>query len=150
MNTTLVIACGNQLRGDDGIGPAAADIVTSWRTPGVRVLTVHQLVPELIDEMKHVERVLFIDAAVNAGDSAFESCRIEPRKSRRLLGHHDTPANLLALLRDLEGRMPEAWLVSISTSSFAHGEEITEAAQVYLHAAIVWIRAFLAEPVCTK
>ena len=142
---TLVIACGNPLRGDDALGPMAADIVDSWQTPGVQVLTVHQLVPELIEDMKQVERVLFIDATTNADAGPFQSSIVEPNKSRRLFGHHESPANLLALMCDLEGRAPKAWLVSIAALSFEHGEEITEGARNNLVAALAWIRAFLAE-----
>jgi hydrogenase maturation protease len=152
MNTihTLVIASGNPLRGDDAIGPAAAEIVKSWQTPGVKVLSVHQLVPELIDEMNEVERVLFIDAASYTGDQAFTACVVEPKQSRRFFGHHDTPANLLALSRDLDARAPEAWLVTISADSFDHGDVITPLAEGNLREAVEWIRAFLAEPSCTK
>lgn len=146
---TLVIACGNPLRGDDGVGPAAADVVKSWKMPGVKVLAVHQLVPELIDEMRMVERVLLIDAGINV-EGPFQAAIIEPKKSHRFFGHHDNPANLLALLHELEGRTPMAWLVSISARSFDHGEAITTNAQDHLHAALAWIRDFLVEPSCTK
>ena len=142
---TLVIACGNPLRGDDALGPSAADIVDSWQTPGVKVLTVHQLVPELIEDMKEVERVLFVDATTNADAGPFQSCIVQPNKSRRLLGHHETPANLLALMCELEGRAPQAWLVSISALSFEYGEEISWESRNNLQAALAWIRAFLAE-----
>jgi hydrogenase maturation protease len=152
MNTThtLVVACGNPLRGDDAVGPAAGDIVQSWQTPGVKVLSVHQLVPELIDEMKQVQRVLFIDAATTADDSAFQSGVVEPKKSRRFFGHHETAANLLALLDELDGRAPDARLVSISGLSFDHGMGITASAENNMQAALVWIRAWLAEPLCMK
>ena len=100
---TLVIACGNPLRGDDAVGPTAADIVSSWEAPGVKVLTVHQLVPELIDEMQQVQRVLFIDAATNAHDGPFQSAVVEPKKSSRFFGHYETAANLLALRHELGG-----------------------------------------------
>ena len=146
---TLVIACGNPLRGDDGVGPAAADIVKSWKLPGVKVLAVHQIVPELIDEIRKVERVLFIDAGTTIVRS-FQAGIVELKKSRRFFGHHDNPANLLALVHELEGRTPVTWLVSISGLSFDHGEEITSNAQEHLHAAVAWIRDFLVEPSCTK
>jgi len=147
MNTiqTLVIACGNPLRGDDGIGPAAAEIVNSWRIPGVKVIAVHQLTPELIDEMRAAQRVLFVDAAINI-EGAFHAGIIAPLKSRRQFGHHQTPANLLALMHDLESHSPAAWQVSISPASFDHGDAISTKAQSNLHAALVWIDAFLTVP----
>ncbi len=146
---TLVIACGNPLRGDDGVGPAAADIMKWWQVPGIKVLAVHQLVPELVDEMKGVERVLFIDAATNI-ESAFQAGVIVPKKSRRFFGHYETPANLLALMYELEGRAPDAYQVSISARSFRHSAEMTKKAQEHLHTALAWIRDFLVEPSCTK
>jgi len=147
---TLVIAYGNRLRGDDGVGPAAGDIVKSWQTPGVKVLIVQQLLPELIEEMKHAARVLFVDGAINVSNSAYIGSIVVPKKSRRSLGHHELPANLLALLRDLEGRAPEAWLLTISASSFEHGEQITPLAEKCLKEALTWIRNWLAEQTCTK
>jgi hydrogenase maturation protease len=152
MNTvhTLVIACGNPLRGDDAVGPAAADIVSSWQAPGVKVLAVHQLVPELIDDMKQAERVLFIDAATDTDGSAFQSAVVEPKKSSRFFGHYETAANLLALLHELDGRTPDALLVSISALSFDHGQEMTASAKSNLQAALVSIRGWLAEALCTK
>ena len=141
---TLVIACGNPLRGDDAIGSTVADIISSWRTPGVKVLTVHQLVPELIDEIQQVRRVLFIDAAAtNADGSAFQSGVVEAKKSRRFFGHCETAASLLALLHELGGRTPDARLVSISAISFDQGKELTEGAKSNMQAALVWIRHWL-------
>jgi len=47
---------GNPLAGDVTLSvPRRRDIVKSWQMPGVKALAVHQLVPELIDEMKQVE-----------------------------------------------------------------------------------------------
>jgi hydrogenase maturation protease len=147
---TLVIACGNPLRGDDAVGLAAAEIVASWQTPGIKVRAVHQLVPELVDEIKEVGRVLFIDAGIATNGKKFGTCVVEPKPSLRFFGHYDTPSNLLALLRELDERVPEARLLAISVCSFGHGDELTEIARDNLQAAIAWIREFLAEPLCTK
>ena len=141
---TLIIACGNRLRGDDAVGPAAADVVEQWRLPGVHVLIVHQLTPELIDEMKLVERVLFVDAAISTGEYPFVICAVAPRKSRRALGHHETPENLLALLGELEGRATEAWLLKISACSFEHVDVLTAKAEDNVKAALAWIGAWVA------
>ncbi len=146
---TLVIAYGNPLRGDDGIGPAAAEIVDSWQLPNTKVLTVHQLVPELIDVMQDTGRVLFVDAGANT-ETPYQAVRIEPKKSRRLLGHYESPANVLALMYQLTGRVPTAWQLSIAAESFAHGEALSSKVRDNLRAALGWIRAFLAEPSCMK
>jgi hydrogenase maturation protease len=147
---TLIIACGNPLRGDDAVGSVVAVFVESRQTPGVKVLAVHQLVPELIDEIRDVQRVLFIDAGTMTCDKEFDISVVEPKQSRRFFGHFETPANLLALLHELYGRAPEARLLAISAYSFGHGDELTQTAQDNLRAAIDWIREFLAAPPCKK
>ncbi|PPT05423.1 NADH-reducing hydrogenase maturation factor [Geitlerinema sp. FC II] len=64
----LVIGYGNSLRGDDGIGRAIAEQVASWNLPHVRSLSLHQLTPELAEELSRVDRAVFIDACID-GDS---------------------------------------------------------------------------------
>jgi hydrogenase maturation protease len=149
-NQILIIAYGNRLRGDDGVGPAAGDVVRSWQLPGVNVLTVRQLLPELIEEMTDAARILFVDAAINPRDRPFAISVVEPGKSRRPWSHYHTPANLLALLSDLEDRTPEAWLLTISAISFDHGEQLTEIALDNVRTAVAWIHNWLAEQTGTK
>src|SRR5947209_7059306 len=38
MGGVLVIGYGNELRGDDGVGPCVARTVASWQRPGLRAL----------------------------------------------------------------------------------------------------------------
>ncbi len=46
MADILVLGYGNELRGDDGLGPLVARTVADANIPGVRVLTARQLLPE--------------------------------------------------------------------------------------------------------
>jgi hydrogenase maturation protease len=140
---TLVIGYGNRLRSDDGLGPAVADAVAAWHLPGVRALAVHQLVPELIEEMKDVERVLFVDASLEVLEGAFQLGRIDAKKSCRALGHHEHPANLLALARTLTEHSPEDWQLAISPHSLDYGNELTEIAKTRMQAALTWLRGWL-------
>ncbi len=140
---TLIIAFGNRLRGDDGVGPAVGDIVQTWQMPGVRVLIVHQLVPELIEDMKNARRILLVDAAADIPDNAVSI--VLPQRERHPLGHHETPANLLALLQAIENRVPSAWLLRISAISFDHGQPLSQAGAVNARKALVWIRDWLAQ-----
>lgn len=150
MIDTLVIACGNRLRGDDGVAPVAAEMVSAWEAPGVRVTIVHQLTPELIEEIEQAGRVVFMDAATDIGDAAMAVRKLQPRKTRSLFGHQEAPENLLALMAMLEKRVPEAWLVSIHALSFSHGDFLTDETQRCLIEAIAWLRRFLLEQVCTR
>jgi hydrogenase maturation protease len=144
---TLVIGYGNRLRGDDGVGPAMAEIVKGWHIPGVRALIRQQLVPELAEEIKCVRRVVFIDARLDLGERSYAVQVVEPKMTRGLLGHHETPENFLALALALDGSAPEAWLVTIPAFSLEYGEEITAHARAQMEAALTWLRAWLATSV---
>ena len=63
----LVIGYGNELRGDDGVGPAAARAVAGWNRPGIVALDVHQLTPELADDVGQAGYVVFVDAGATIG-----------------------------------------------------------------------------------
>ena len=73
----LILACGNTLRSDDGVGPNLA----AWaeeRFQGeinVRVLARQQWTPDLAEEIAAAESVLFIDCSI---DSAPGSVRLVP------------------------------------------------------------------------
>ena len=66
MSEALVIGYGNELRGDDAAGPRVAAAVEQWQLPGVRVLILHQLTPELADPIASSGLVIFVDAALEA------------------------------------------------------------------------------------
>jgi hydrogenase maturation protease len=142
---SLVIGFGNRLRGDDGVGPAIADTVASWKIPGVRALAMHQLAPEVVDELTDARRVLFVDASAALLTEPFETYIIKSRKSPRGSGHHSDPAHLLALTQDLAGRCPPAWLLAIHVRSLDFGESITEMAHDNMQAALAWIQCWAQE-----
>jgi hydrogenase maturation protease len=113
----LVIGYGNELRGDDGAGPAAARAVAG--RPGIRAVDVHQLTPELVEEMAEVERVIFVDADAS-GMGAVHSRRLTPRLDAAP-GHALDPAGLLGLTEWLHGHAPPAWLVMVPGERFDLG-----------------------------
>jgi hydrogenase maturation protease len=91
----LVIGHGNELRGDDGAGPSVARAVASWHLPGVRTLAVHQLTPELAEDLAQTKRVVFVDAAVHANEVYWQQVRAADVPLR--LGHASDIGWLLAL-----------------------------------------------------
>ena len=62
----LVLACGNTLRSDDGVGPKLA----AWaeerfrENPEVRVISRQQWTPDLAEDIAGADSVLFVDASV--------------------------------------------------------------------------------------
>ena len=145
----LVIGYGNTLRGDDGAGPCAAQFVGARhagerRGVPLRALAVHQLLPELVDDIAHAERVVFIDAylvteanemstangaaplridAVDAGEAVEE---VDGRAEVSMPSvHASSPVALLALCARLYASAPPAWVVGIPAYDFAPGAAIS-------------------------
>src|ERR1017187_7308080 len=64
MPHTLILAYGNPLRGDDGIGPEAGERLRSIiQDSDVEIRTMHQLTPELMEPISRAARVLYGRAA---------------------------------------------------------------------------------------
>lgn len=139
----LVIGYGNPSRRDDGAGPALARMLgESGRRTRVRILTPHQLTPELALELAapDVTAVLFVDAAVVSCDDVrlagiLEPRRIEPGATGSCLGHYFPPNVLLAYTHLLCGACPPAWLITIPGQDFGFGEGFSHSTAARLHVA---------------
>jgi hydrogenase maturation protease len=59
----LILACGNTLRGDDGVGLWLAEWAEQRFSdqPGVRIIADHQWTPELAEDVARAQSLLFID-----------------------------------------------------------------------------------------
>jgi hydrogenase maturation protease len=144
----LLIGCGNTLRRDDGIGWSLAERVAAWDAPGIDVLTVHQLTPELAPRVAAAGRLLVIDAVI-AGTGA--PIRLEPLEAPAAdttgpLSHGFTPPALLELAAALYGRRPPAWQLLVPASDLGFGPELSATTAARIPAALNAIRELLALP----
>lgn len=132
----LILACGNTLREDDGVGPFlgawAEDRFSS--TQGVRVIIQHQWTPELSAEIAEARTVLFIDCAVNAAPGSVTLAPVEAATEiPRLLTHHLDAAALLALARDYYSAQPgQALLLTVGAASLELREAFSDQVQAAL------------------
>jgi hydrogenase maturation protease len=122
----LILACGNTLRSDDGVGPNLA----AWaeerfrQDPDVRVISRQQWTPDLAEDIAPADSVLFIDASVKPPPGRV---RLIPVSSRvdvsAPASHHLTPNQLLGLTRSLYGSIKShAMLLTVGISSTELGE----------------------------
>jgi hydrogenase maturation protease len=142
-----VIGYGNDLRGDDAVGPFAATVVAAWDMPGVQALAVHQLMPELAEALAVANLVIFVDACAPAplAGEEFVSVRpIEPAAVDSAIGHTGDPCALLALTKALYGRCPVAWSIIVPARNFAFGADLSPDAERGLAAALQQIRDLIA------
>jgi hydrogenase maturation protease len=119
---TLVIGYGSPIRGDDAIGPLAADALAAGPLPpGLRVLSRHVLTAELAEDLAAVDRVIFLDAAAQGRPGEVRVRTLEPdAHAVSTMAHFLDPRELLAWCDTLYRRAPRAWLVSAAGESFAY------------------------------
>jgi hydrogenase maturation protease len=123
----LVIGYGNTLRMDDGVGPAIVEqLAETFRgVTGAAFVTVHQLMPELAEELSGAKRAVFVDASVEkaAGKVAIRRVSVQDGcPASAPLGHHASPEGLLALCSGLYGRAPVAWSIGVGVSDLEVGD----------------------------
>jgi hydrogenase maturation protease len=150
----LILGYGNELRGDDALGPQVARAIAESIVPqadaSVRAIALHQLTPELAADLAEVAIALFIDARIpdppRPTDRA-AGVRIEPiapqTTSTSDWGHHLTPTTLLAIAATLFGHAPEAWLISVPGDCFELSDRLSPAAERGRDRAIAQILAAL-------
>lgn len=124
----LVIGYGNMLRSDDGAGPRVAEAVETLRLPQVRVLACQQLTPELAEPISRAGRVVFVDAAVDVPKGT-RLRPLAPNDSFQIMAHAADPRTLLALARDVFGRAPEAWWLTIPAAKLDFGDGLSPTAR---------------------
>lgn len=146
--SVLVIGYGNELRRDDSVGPRVARAVIALQRPGLRGLPVHQLTPELAEPVSQADRVIFVDASVEAQE-LLQVQALCPGEESSALDHTSDPRQILALAQVVYGRCPPAWLLSVPASDFGFGDGLSDLAQHGLVAALRQIR-FLADLVSVE
>ncbi|MFZ1977580.1 MAG: hydrogenase maturation protease [Bacteroidota bacterium] len=127
MNSTLVIGYGNTLRGDDAAGVRAAEFIAR-RAAGVECLCIHQLTPELAENLSRADTVVFLDA--HAGITELTVRTLAAEAVPRMHTHIVSPEILLALCSDLYGRVPcRAFAIGIPAMQFDFTEELSPETQ---------------------
>lgn len=133
--TTLLLGYGNPLRCDDGIGQIVAAQVARWQLSHLRSRALHQLAPELSEDISRVQRVVFVDARRDRPGESEERrppVEITPLQCQTItqaLGHSFTPVSLLGMTQWLYSTTPQAWLVSIAGERFEVGDRLSPAAE---------------------
>jgi Ni,Fe-hydrogenase maturation factor len=118
---TLLIACGNSLRGDDGVAHEVLCLVEYGR--GFHGRHVHQWVPELAEDISRFQRVVFMDADVGATVPVLVP--VSGERTRSPLSHASSPLEIVALSRALFGFEGEALVYRLPAGTFAPGEHLS-------------------------
>jgi hydrogenase maturation protease len=157
MGRVLIIAYGNSLRSDDGLGWRAAEALEGRFTPDqVEILRVHQLAPELAEAMSRSDGVILLDAAtprsteMKPGDIRVEEFQRNKAIESARFCHAFSPGSVLELAGALYGIEPRAFFVTMIGEDFAHGEFLSPRVAAALPAMVGRIEALVQEMVSSK
>ena len=142
----LIIGYGNPLRGDDGAGPALAELLRQNLPAGLAsVLTVHQLTPELSLALlePQIRGVLFLDTRRDQPADVQITPVSIPSPVTSNCGHHLTPELLLDCADQLYGCRRPGWLLTLRGVDFNFREGLSLATTVALEAALTRCQEFL-------
>jgi hydrogenase maturation protease len=126
----LILACGNTLRSDDGVGPWLAEWAEQHfaAQPEIHVISRQQWTPDLAEDIAQAQAVLFIDCSIESAPGSVQLRPVEPAAPQQgLATHHQGAPELLALARDLYASSPSgAQLLSIGAGSIELGEDFSD------------------------
>lgn len=123
---TLVFGIGNPSRGDDAVGPVilerlAVSLAAEIARGDVELLTDFQLQIEHTLDLRHRDRVIFVDASVSA-PAPLTFTRAFARRDASITTHAMSPEALLETFRASFGEPPEAWIMAVRGEQFELGE----------------------------
>ncbi len=127
----LVLACGNTLRRDDGVGPKLAEWAAERfrEDSSVRVIARQQWTPDLAAEIAAADSVLFVDSSVESAPGQVNLAPVPPHfngsepPTSHPTTHHIDPPGLLGLTNALYGSMSaHAMLLTVGAGSTELGE----------------------------
>jgi hydrogenase maturation protease len=126
----LILACGNTLRGDDGVGPWLADWAQDRFAgdPSVSVFSAQQWTPDLAHDIAQAQSVVFIDCSIESSPGRVAIRPVDPTSAAPgLATHHVGAAELLGLALELYGSIPRsALLLTIGAGSTELGEGFSD------------------------
>jgi hydrogenase maturation protease len=130
MLRVLIVAYGNPMRCDDGLAWRAADALEKrFSTPGVEILRVHQLAPELAEDITRCDTVIFVDAASaesgNGNPGEVRCLEVGLSEGPPRFTHQLSPGAVITLARQLYGASPRAFAVTLTGQCFDHGESLS-------------------------
>ena len=135
----LIVGYGNELRSDDGVGPAvAASLLDDPRLRVAQVRAAHQLTPELALDASSVALLVLVDAAADApaGEVAVRHLDPAAETTGEVMTHHLDPAGLIGLARELWGEAPPVVVVSVGIASMDVGDRLSPAVEAAIPRAV--------------
>ncbi|MFP5227165.1 MAG: hydrogenase maturation protease [Acidobacteriota bacterium] len=122
----LLLACGNSLRQDDGVGLKIAEAAEHlFPASRLRIVAALQFTPEMAADLASTDLVIFVDASATDEPGAIRVVPVAARDEAPDTHHLDPPA-LLAMARTFCGHTPaRAFALTVGACRFGYGEELS-------------------------
>ena len=141
----LLIGYGSDLRGDDGAGRRAAEIVAERSEGAIKVRSVHQLTPDLAPVLAESDLTIFVDACAEELGQPIRVRKLLPASPDLRHAHFGSPDELLGLAEWLYGHSPDAWAVDIGAFDFQFGTTFSSCAEQGVGEAVAWIESLVSQ-----
>ncbi len=132
----LVLACGNTLRSDDGVGPKLAEWAAErfLKNEDVRVVARQQWTPDLAKDIADADSVLFVDSSLDSIPGRVSLAAVASNRGNGdAASHHLEAHELLGLTRSLYGSIADhAMLLTVGAGSTELGETFSEPVEAAL------------------
>ncbi|MCX7817450.1 MAG: hydrogenase maturation protease [Syntrophales bacterium] len=154
----LIIGLGNIDRADDGVAWWIVNAIRKrlgLRPLGeyetgleemkgfVNAIFVHQLTPEILEDIIGYQKIIFVDAHTVPKESEVYVSSVTPSYESLLFSHHLTAPTLLAFLKDLYNEEPRAYIVSIRGHDFDFHRNLSPKTMQLLEPALAYIEQLL-------
>lgn len=128
LHPALLLACGNSLRQDDGVGLKIAEAAERvFPASRLRIVAAQQFTPEMAADLAGTDLVIFVDASAADEPGAIRVVPVAAREETHATHHLDPPA-LLAMAQTFCGHTPaRAFALTIGAAQFGYGEELSGA-----------------------
>lgn len=147
----LLLAVGNESRGDDALGPLLARRVQAWLASTgmdgqVEVIEEFQLQIEHTLDIKDRQLLLFVDA----GQGTVPPFAFYAARARRLDGHSShalAPETMLGVYAQVhQASPPPAYILCLAGEGFELGEPLSAAAALHLEQGFAFCRGLFEKP----
>jgi hydrogenase maturation protease len=139
----LLIGFGNPANGDDGLGPALAEIFEQKNLPGLIVDADYQLTVEDSANVAENDIVIFADASLNCSEPfVFEP--VTAKECGSFSSHSVEPCEVMALAEKLFNSKAKGYILAIRGYNFEQLKEgLTEKAKSNLEKAAEFFEKLL-------
>jgi hydrogenase maturation protease len=113
----VIIGCGNELRGEDAFGVDVLKKLQKLHLPDTKLISTHQLTPEIALDLLDANEIIFIDAAYSVDERYTLSCPILKQNNLNV-SHHIEPKYIIEILKHLYHKDPAFYIYSMRSCSF--------------------------------